>query len=642
MLWAQALALGLYVGLGQQVEDDALRVHFTEQALVLEVRSQARQVAEGSSFSNLSGPLSVLRLLESQLADLKGRDTIVELKATQNLTEIRAEAVQLECTADHLLADLSKVLEASERLALAGNRTTALGDAVRQSRSESSAHAGSGAHSCGERHRLRRRLQQLHEEARSTAAEKEDMERLLGTMQVHVSRIREEAVQGRRALNATRALEALASKDVLEKEHGYQKALEELTHLNEVVHATRRREHRQSDNGTPRNRSEPNVGSGNASRESARDAAQRARVVETTPRSRNDTDSGVEKLIQVHLLRAQKPDESFHKGRQDARKTPCHKHKSSLPGHVDGFPAEPDLGSTPEVSAEPSTSPTTTTSVSTSTSMTQSSTTLQNLPASMPRQEDSAEPEEDLPNRAVPGKPDPAIDAAAESIHPEDVPSRTPPPTTTLPKPPRIHEETWPIQYEDGEWGTKRGPPLVASTTGPSFPDWYEEADWGELWSEQERLARQLPDLYRRWEAAQNHSRGMLKACLVAEDAERQLRAAVDYHLKAIQLVSVHFNATKAKLLRLRGRARIARDALERLPRCRHAGKRTRREDLETKLKEAAGHLESLRAQVKALELAVAPSWKQLQAGLANLRALSQAHRQGPGPGFPDAGERSA
>lgn len=534
------------------------------------------------------------------------------------------------------------MLEASERLALAGNRTTALGDAVRQSRSESSAHAGSGAHSCGERHRLRRRLQQLHEEARSTAAEKEDMERLLGTMQVHVSRIREEAVQGRRALNATRALEALASKDVLEKEHGYQKALEELTHLNEVVHATRRREHRQSDNGTPRNRSEPNVGSGNASRESARDAAQRARVVETTPRSRNDTDSGVEKLIQVHLLRAQKPDESFHKGRQDARKTPCHKHKSSLPGHVDGFPAEPDLGSTPEVSAEPSTSPTTTTSVSTSTSMTQSSTTLQNLPASMPRQEDSAEPEEDLPNRAVPGKPDPAIDAAAESIHPEDVPSRTPPPTTTLPKPPRIHEETWPIQYEDGEWGTKRGPPLVASTTGPSFPDWYEEADWGELWSEQERLARQLPDLYRRWEAAQNHSRGMLKACLVAEDAERQLRAAVDYHLKAIQLVSVHFNATKAKLLRLRGRARIARDALERLPRCRHAGKRTRREDLETKLKEAAGHLESLRAQVKALELAVAPSWKQLQAGLANLRALSQAHRQGPGPGFPDAGERSA
>ncbi|CAE7340974.1 unnamed protein product [Symbiodinium necroappetens] len=538
MLWAQALALGLYVGLGQQVEDDALRVHFTEQALVLEVRSQARQVAEGSSFSNLSGPLSVLRLLESQLADLKGRDTIVELKATQNLTEIRAEAVQLECTADHLLVDLSKVLEASERLALAGNRTTALGDAVRQSRSESSAHAGSGAHSCGERHRLRRRLQQLHEEARSTAAEKEDMERLLGTMQVHVSRIREEAVQGRRALNATRALEALASKDVLEKEHGYQKALEELTHLNEVVHATRRREHRQSDNGTPRNRSEPNVGSGNASRESARDAAERARVVETTPRSRNDTDFGVEKLIQVHLLRAQKPDESFHKGRQDARKTPCHKHKSSLPGHVDGFPAEPDLGSTPEVSA------------------------------------DSAEPEEDLPNRAVPGKPDPAIDAAAESIHPEDAQK----PTVDLAKGLTCHA---------------CGPPLVASTTGPSFPDWYEEADWGELWSEQERLARQLPDLYRRWEAAQNHSRGMLKACLVAEDAERQLRAAVDYHLKAIQLVSVHFNATKAKLLRLRGRARIARDALERLPRCRHAGKRTRprREDLETKLKEDLRHL---------------------------------------------------
>ncbi|CAE7227418.1 unnamed protein product [Symbiodinium sp. CCMP2456] len=652
MLWAQALALCLHVGLGQQVEVDALRVHFTEQALVLEVRSQARQVAEGSSFSNLSGPLSVLRLLESQLADLKGRDTIVELNATQNLTEIRAEAVQLECAADHLLADLSKVLEASERLALAENRTMALGDAVRQSRSEGSAHAG-GAHSCGERHRLRRRLQQLHEEARSMAEEKEDMERLLDTMHVHVSRIREEAVQGRRALNATRALEALASKDVLEKEHGYQKALEELTHLNEVVHATRRRERRQSDNGgpgTPRNRSEPD-GSAKASRDNARDAAERAQVVET-PRPPNETDSGVEKLIQVHLLRAHKPeastgfspdisDESFHKGRQDARKTPCHKHRSSLPGHVDGFPAEPDLGSTPEVSAEPSTSPTTTTSFSTSTSMTQASTTHKKLPASMPRQEDSAEPEEDLSNRAVPGKPDPAIDAAAESIHPEDAPSRTLPPTTSLPKPPRIHEETWPIQYEDGEWGTKRGPPLVASTTGPSSPNWYEEADWGELWPEQERLARQLPDLYRRWEAAQNHTRGMLKACLVAEDAERQLRAAVDYHLKAIQLVSAHFNATKAKLLRLRGRARIARDALERLPRCRRAGKR-RHEDLETKLKEATRHLESLRAQVKALERAVAPSWKQLQAGLANLRALSQAHRQGPGPGFPNAGERSA
>ncbi|CAE7514510.1 unnamed protein product [Symbiodinium sp. CCMP2592] len=478
------------------------------------------------------------------------------------------------------------------------------------------------------------------------AAEKEDMERLLDTMHVHVARIREEAAQGRRALNATRALEALASKDVLEKEHGYQKALEELTHLNEVVHATRRREHRQSDKSTPRNRSEPNV-SASASRENVREASEH--VVETTPRSSNETDSGVEKLMPVHLLQAQKSqassgtnpdsaDESFHKGRQDARKPPCHKRKSSLPGHVDGLPAEPDLGITPEASAEPSTSPTTTTSVSTSTSTTQSSTTPQTLPASTPRQGDSAEPEEDLPNRAVTGKPDPAIDAAAEGVHPEGAPASTLPPTTSLPKPPRIHEETWPIQYEDGEWGTERGPPLVASTTGPSSPNWYEEADWGELWSQQERLARQLPDLYRRWELAQNHTRGMLKACLVAEDAERQLHAAVENHLKAIHLVSVHFNATKVKLLRLRGRARIARDALERLPRCRYTGN-SRREDVEVEVKEAALRLESLRGQVKALERAAAPSWKQLQAGLAKLRTLGELRQ---GPGFPSAGDRSA
>ena len=236
-------------------------------------------------------------------------------------------------------------------------------------------------------------------------------------------------------------------------------------------------------------------------------------MVETTPRSSNETDSGVEKLIPVHLLQAQEPqafsgknpdsaDEIFHKGRKDAEKPPCHKRKSSLPGHVDGLPAEPDLGITPEVSAEPSTSPTTTTSFSTSTSTTQSSTPPQTLPASTPRQGDSAEPEKDLPNRAVPGNPDPAIDAAAEGVQPEGVPASTLPPTTSLPKPPRIHEawrvflpcsvlccrcasslrpslylfnvckhgvcvgcspvlvwqETWPIQYEDGEWAAERGP----------------------------------------------------------------------------------------------------------------------------------------------------------------------------------------
>ena len=122
-------------------------------------------------------------------------------------------------------------------------------------------------------------------------------------------------------------------------------------------------------------------------------------------------------------------DQSYRKGRPESKKTPCQKHKSSLPGHVDGFPAE-DLGRAPETSHRATTASVTTSSVS----QTPATTTTHSTSTTPP---DDAEPEADLPYEAVPGEPDPEIDAAADGL--------PPPSTSTVPKPPQVHEDA-------GEW----------------------------------------------------------------------------------------------------------------------------------------------------------------------------------------------
>ncbi|CAE7340592.1 unnamed protein product [Symbiodinium pilosum] len=626
-MWKEGLLLWLLLAAGQaqQTEEDALRLHLTEQALVREVRSQARQVAESSGLAKISGPLSVLRLLETQLEDLKGHVSANVSSGTDNLSDIREEAASLECTTDHLLAKLSEVLEALEHVLLARNRTIALEDAVRQFENQSD--AGSGGHSCGERRRLRRRLQQIRREVLGAVAEKEDLQRLLKTMRVHVDRIQEEAMQGERALNATRALEEKVKDDVLQEERSYEKVLQDLTDLNDARHV---KVHQRQEDSVPGNRS---VESSNMSTQS----------VKTTS---GDTTSGGQEL----RLLAQRgetskraiPDEydGFQKGRQATRKRPCNPRIRALPGHVDSFATDPDLGSAPNTSAELSSSPTPTTTAksSTSTSATTTTTASTTVTATVSAntttsvwantsttmhssitttqhslstsvQVNGTEPEGNFPNLTVTDEPDSATDAAADDVLPEQAPSKTgSPATTTGPsKTPQVHEESWPVRNEDGEWGVRAGAAgtqtTETTTSEPASNISYKEIDWEadrKLWSKQERLAQQLANLSQRWELAKNRSRGLLKARLVADDAARQLHAAVENHFKAIQLVSTQFNTTKAKLSKLRGRAKIAHAALRRQPRCRAAEKRRRREALESKVKEAESDLQRRRGLLEA------------------------------------------
>jgi len=469
---------------------------------------------------------------------------------------------------------------------------------------------------CRKRRRKLRRFKQLSVKAKKLKEKRDELRRLLGTMRKHVERIQEEAAQGDRALNATRSLEEVAKTKEMQEEQKYQKVLADLTRIVDILKAGKNSSVEGQGKRPVRSSfgpSEPASGKPVTREEepAVHVTNQTSPTTHTIPANTSMAPSSESNVtidsnratswetVSFSELSAQDvpaaSDESFQKGHGRPKKAPCKKARLHMPGAIDSVE---DLGSLSNIGAEaPS---------ALSTTMQQPE-SIQNISAPDKNTAQNLTTETSTPTQPVNGTEE-SRDSPALPV------STSLPPSSTLP------EETITVPTNE----TFRGAEPVVTTTTPLASAVSSQQARAEAWVLQEHLALQLANISRTWERAKNQSRALLKACLVAEDAARQLHEAETNHFKAIELVMKQFAEAQVNHSRARHRVRIAWGALEHTPHCRKTPQMRRDAELERKLKEAEADLAKQLHRAKAQENATTPLLRKLEDSLATLSHVAK------------------